>query len=198
VTRRTWPAVVLCLAGALSDPDVVRADAGAWQLDAGLGYRGVSADDQGMVHALVGLVGLHRWLDEAFLVGLSLELGGGVARSDEPGAEPDDRPGGSALALGGGPFSRGELTLRWALDAFTWVPFIELGAGLLVRDRVAVEGDLVTVTTGLEPTLSASLGADWRPARAWSLGARVGGGSLPLTSGWLGRADLCATWHFED
>jgi hypothetical protein len=173
------------------------AEAGAWQLDAGAGYRAFSADAQGTGHALVGRASLHRWLDEAWQVGVGVELGGLVARA-----------GGSALAGDGGPFSRGELTVRWALDAFTWVPFVEVGAGLLLRDRVEVDEDVVATETTLAPTVSASLGVDWRPARDWSLGARVGGAFLPgregargtggMDSDWLGRADLCASWHFED
>jgi hypothetical protein len=168
----------------------VRAEAEAWALDVGAGYRAVAGRAGETQHVATVVADLHRWLDDAWQVGLGLEVGRVLGSS-----------GGDALAAGGGgPWGAGELTLRWALDAFTWVPFAQLGLGAVVREVTEIDDDLVMTSARLDPAVTGVLGADWRPARAWSLGVRLGGGLMPLApvdARWLGRADLSATFHFE-
>jgi hypothetical protein len=167
-----------------------RAEAGSWALDAGVGYRAVASPGGGTTHIATTVLGLHRWLDEAWQVGFGLEVGQVSNTSGES----------SLTAGGGGPWGVGELTLRWALDAFTWVPFAQVGLGAVVREVSEVDHDVVMTSGRLDPAVSGVLGVDWRPARAWSLGARLGGGLMPLAADdarWLARAELCATLHIE-
>ncbi len=182
--------LVVGLGAACALAGASRAESGAWAVDAGAGYRAVAGWAGETQHIATAVTGLHRWLDDAWQVGLGLEVGRVLGTS-----------GGAALAAGGGgPWGAGELTLRWTLDAFTWVPFVQLGVGAVVREVTEIDTDLVMTSSRLDPAVTGALGVDWRPARAWSLGGRLGGGLMPLApdgARWLGRAELCATFHFE-
>jgi hypothetical protein len=54
---------------------------------------------------------------------------------------------------------------RFVFDALTWVPWIAIGTGVLVRaDKAA---------SHVNPLVHAGLGVDWRPSREWSVGGAV-------------------------
>jgi hypothetical protein len=164
------------------------ADAEAWTLSPGLVWR--TADDAltGPFHALGVGFGAHYGLDDFWQIGGTLEAAWLPVRGDTS----EDPTGLLGLA---------RLDVRWLIDVLTWVPFFEASVGAVVRGRNG-PGELGTspASPRLDLLAMGSLGLDYREARDFSVGLRVGVGGL-LTdldrTGLLTRVDLVLNFHLD-
>lgn len=139
--------VALALLAAASHTRPARAEAEESALTLGPLFRGLSETAPGADAAFrpaFGLEARYRYgLDDFFQVGLALDLG----------LAPD-------------PAFVGALTaeLHYVIDIVTWVPYVSVGLGTLVRDAVpgatAARADLLATIGG---------GLEYRPARDFAL-----------------------------
>lgn len=157
------PALVLALSVTL--PRAARADQGELALSLGLTTLqvtasglsdGAGADDLSVARlGLLAHAGLTYSLTDYWQLAGIVE--GGVGLLDTPAPE------GLVEVLVDG---------RFVIDALTWVPYLSFGGGLLLR---GVGPDAYYQPGGAGPRLDATvhvgLGVDYRPRRAWALGA---------------------------
>lgn len=76
---------------------------------------------------------------------------------------------------------------RFVLDALQWIPSVGAGVGV---------GYGTGVGNAVVPWAHVDLGVDYRPARTWSVGARVGAeGVLDPSNTYVWAATFCWTWY---
>jgi hypothetical protein len=187
--------LLACLVALACAAPSARAVDGEWALSVGPTYRFISDERVGSHHGLGGAFGFHFGLDDFWQIGATLDAGGFIARNEAQALDDNVGLWGSA-----------RLDVRWIVDVLTWVPFVELSAGLAVRGREpaatggATSSEFRWSPARLDLVTLLSLGLDWRPARSWSIGGRVGGGAL-LTDlargGILTRLELVGVYHFD-
>jgi hypothetical protein len=155
-----------------ASPKDAHAEVGEWAVGVGGAWRLVPGDD-GNTNGLGVSFGAHFTIDDFWQLGASGELLATL---------PDGR------MLGGA-----RVDVRWLFDVLTWVPFIEVSAG--IQGGPAADGawDVNGIVLG-------SLGLDYRPERDWSFGIRGGAGLLVAADGStasITRVDLQAIFHFD-
>lgn len=146
-TRLPLALPALCAAALAAFAPSARAEAGESALTLGPLFRGLSEatpDTDAVFRPAFGLEARYRYgLDDFFQLGLALDLG-------------------LATDSATGPAFVGALTaeVHYVIDIVTWVPYVTLGLGTLVRD--AVPG-----ASALRPDLIATFGGglEYRPAR---------------------------------
>ena len=169
-----WLRCVLCLCALL--PASAWATQGEHETSVGItgGMHGVPGVGGTVTSPVGGVYG--RWLyDLSDLWGLGAGLHSRVFSAD----------GNYGSSLG----SRTAITLdgRFVLDALQWIPSIGAGVGV---------GYGTGVGNTWMPWAHLDLGVDYRPARTWSVGARIGAeGVLDTNSTYIWAATLCWTWY---
>lgn len=152
--------LLLPVALLLLDGPTLRAEDGEWALSVGPTFRGLveatSQEDSVFRPGFGGFARLRYGIGDFFQVGGALDAGVTL-----PTDTSDLAPVGSLV-----------LEIHYVIDIVTWVPFVTLGAGVLIRAERPDE----TGSGPSDPSVIADLlvtaggGLEYRPARDWALG----------------------------
>jgi len=131
------------------------AEEGEHTLSAGLSWLSLTHPQESAPDLRMGALGgiTYRYAVDDFW-----ELGGNLSFGVDAGGDQAAAFVGQAL-----------FETRYVIDALTWVPYLCIGAGALMRSgapRVWKEESTLSV----DLSAHAGIGVEWRPARAWSIG----------------------------